>query len=70
MARQNPKRPARRRAKWHQAFVDALHTGLRRYRDVLELLPEFPLTSEPMRLDLLIIKKQPGAVINKSICRG
>jgi hypothetical protein len=37
---------------------------LREYRNVLELLPEFPLTSEPMRLDLLVIKKLSGVVIN------
>jgi hypothetical protein len=39
------------------------------YRDSLEFKYEFQLTSEPLRIDLLIIKKPKGMVIDKNIAR-
>ena len=37
------------------------------YRDVLEFYPEYQLTSEPLRIDCVIIKKAKDVMIKKSI---
>jgi len=52
---------------WHPAFVEAIKLELEDYRDVLEFLPEYQLTSEPLRIDCVIIKKEKNAVIRKNI---
>jgi hypothetical protein len=40
---------------------------LQDYRDVLEFHPEYQLTSEPLRIDCVVIKKAKDAVIKKNI---
>jgi len=40
---------------------------LRDYMDVLDFHPEYNLTSEPLRIDCVVIKKAKGAVIEKNI---
>jgi len=55
------------RISWHPAFVEALQMELREYRDVLEFHPEYQLTSEPLRIDCVVIKKAKDAVIKKNI---
>ncbi|MCL2319124.1 MAG: hypothetical protein FWC45_03485 [Treponema sp.] len=55
--------------KWHPAFFQAIQAELEDYRDTLEYHYEFPLTTEPLRMDLLIIKKQKDAIIGKNIAR-
>jgi len=52
---------------WHPAFVEALQLELEDYRDVLEFLSEFQLTTEPLRIDCVIIKKKKDVVITKNI---
>ena len=52
---------------WHPAFVEALQLELEAYRDFLEFHPEYQLTSEPLRIDCLVIKKPPDLVIEKNI---
>ena len=52
---------------WHPAFVEALQLELESYSDYLEFHPEYQLTSEPLRIDCLIIKKPPQVVIEKNI---
>jgi len=42
---------------WHPAFVEALQMELEAYEDALEFYPEYQLTSEPLRIDCVIIKK-------------
>jgi hypothetical protein len=54
---------------WHPAFVQALQLELEPFLHSLEFTPEFPLTSEPLRVDLIIIKKSPSLVIEKNIAR-
>jgi hypothetical protein len=54
---------------WHPAFVQAMQQELEQYQDKLEFLPEYPLTSEPLEIDVVIIKKEPEAVIEKNIAR-
>jgi len=52
---------------WHPAFVEALQMELQAYQDVLEFHPEYQLTSEPLRIDCVVIKKAKDAVIKKNI---
>ena len=40
---------------------------LQAYHDVLDFHPEYNLTSEPLRIDCVVIKKAKGAVIEKNI---
>jgi hypothetical protein len=55
--------------KWHIAFLQAMKVELADYRDFLEFSYEYQLTSEPLRIDLLIIKKPKSMVIDKNIAR-
>jgi hypothetical protein len=52
---------------WHTAFYDAIRLVLYRYRDVLEFEFEHPLNSEPLRIDVVIIRKRGAAVIEKPV---
>ena len=52
---------------WHPAFVQALQLELIEYKDVLEFHPELQLTSEPLRIDCVIIKKIKDVEIKKNI---
>jgi hypothetical protein len=52
---------------WHPACVQAFQLELEQYRDILEFIPEFQLTSEPLRIDLVIIKKLKNIAIEKNI---
>jgi len=49
------------------AFVEALQMELDAYRDILEFYPECQLTSEPLRIDCVIIKKKKTVAIGKNI---
>ncbi|GBU27767.1 hypothetical protein R84B8_01308 [Treponema sp. R8-4-B8] len=55
------------RTSWHPAFVEALQMELQEYQDVLEFHPEYQLTSEPLRIDCVVIKKAKNIVIKKNI---
>jgi len=57
------------KTKWHPAFCEAVQQELSDYRDSLEFKFEHPLNSEPLCIDLLIIKKPRDVVINKNIAR-
>ncbi|GHV20892.1 hypothetical protein FACS189494_05490 [Spirochaetia bacterium] len=48
---------------WHPAFIEAIQLELEQYKDILEFNPEHQLTSEPLKIDVLIIKKPPDVVI-------
>jgi len=54
---------------WHPAFLQAIQVELIDYRDVLEFKEEYSLTTEPLRIDLLIIKKPKGITIDKNFAR-
>jgi hypothetical protein len=49
---------------WHSAFRDGLQLAFLPYRRVLGFEFEYPLNTEPLRIDAVIIKKEPGAVID------
>ncbi|MDR1742149.1 MAG: hypothetical protein LBR38_09975, partial [Synergistaceae bacterium] len=57
------------RIKWHTAFVEAIRAEFVGYLDALEFDEEKQLTSEPLKIDVLIIKKLADRVIAKNIGR-
>ncbi|MDR1095780.1 MAG: hypothetical protein LBL31_05280, partial [Spirochaetaceae bacterium] len=54
---------------WHPAFFQAMRLELEPYKDALEFISEHQLTAEPLRIDVVIVKKAPGVVIDKNIAR-
>ena len=52
---------------WHPAFVEAIQLELEDYQDILEFFTEYPLISEPLRIDCVIIKKTKDLIISKNI---
>jgi len=54
---------------WHPAFLQAMQVELLDFKDSLEFREEYYLTAEPLRIDLLIIKKPKGLIIKKNIAR-
>jgi len=54
---------------WHPAFLEAMQLELIEFREYLEFRYEHNLTFEPLRIDLLIIKKPKGLTIDKNIAR-
>jgi hypothetical protein len=53
--------------KWHPAFFEAIQFELDDYRYALEFEAEHPLTAEPLKIDVVIIKKIQDVVIEKNI---
>ncbi|GHV48746.1 hypothetical protein AGMMS49546_39450 [Spirochaetia bacterium] len=52
---------------WHPAFYQAIQLELAQYKDILHYEFEHQLTAEPLRMDVLIIKKEKDVVIKKNI---
>ena len=52
---------------WHPAFSAALHIEFEDELEHLYFHDEHPLSKQPMRMDILIIKKSPGVHIQKNI---
>jgi hypothetical protein len=61
------KKKSRNEIPWHPAFVVALKATLIDYDDALDYRLEHPLASEPLRIDILVIKKRPEVVVKKQI---
>ena len=57
------------RTAWHPAFVQAFRHELEDYLDVLTFEAEHQLTTEPLKIDVLIIKKEKNVVIEKNIAQ-
>jgi hypothetical protein len=55
------------RTGWHTAFGQALKMELDDYRDALEFDSECQLTTEPLRIDCVVIKKSKNVEIKKNI---
>jgi hypothetical protein len=49
---------------WHTAFRDGIQLTFLPYRNVLSFEFEYPLNTEPLRIDAVIIKKEPEVVID------
>jgi hypothetical protein len=58
---------AETRKNWHPAFVQAFRLELEQYQDVLEFFPEYQLSSEPLRIDVVVVKKLKNVTIDKNI---
>jgi hypothetical protein len=52
---------------WHPAFVVALEQELEQYKDALEFDVEHHLTTESLRIDLVVIKKLKAIAIGKTL---
>jgi hypothetical protein len=52
---------------WHSAFFEAIQLELDKYSQDLQFIAEYPLTTEPLRIDVVIIKKSSDVVIEKNI---
>jgi hypothetical protein len=55
------------RITWHTAFYDAIRLELIDYRDILDFDIEHQLTREPLRIDMVIVKKKKDVRIGKHI---
>ncbi len=54
---------------WHPGFYGAAELELRANSDVLTFIQEYNLSKEPLRADLLVIRKEPGVQIANEIGR-
>jgi hypothetical protein len=55
------------RISWHPAFFEAIQMELEEYSQDLQFISEYQLTKEPMRVDVVIIKKTRDITIKKNI---
>ncbi|MDR1558905.1 MAG: hypothetical protein LBS84_04240 [Clostridiales bacterium] len=60
---------AEEKIQWHTAFYQGLRMELYDYLNILKFEAEYQLTAESLRMDVLVIKKLPGALIDKNIGR-
>jgi hypothetical protein len=58
---------ARDRISWHPAFFEAIQMELDDYSQELSFIPEYQLTTEPLCIDIVIIKKSGDKPIKKNI---
>ena len=52
---------------WHGAFFEAIQLELHQYLDALTFVYEHPLSKEELLIDVLVIKKEQGIIIEKNI---
>ena len=57
------------RISWHPAFFEAIQMELEEYSESLQFISEFQLSSEPLRIDVVIIKKTTDVPIKKNIAQ-
>ena len=55
------------RISWHPAFFEAIQMEFDEYSQHLQFISEFPLTTESLRIDVVIIKKEKDISIKKNI---
>ena len=55
------------RIAWHPAFFEALQMELDEYSNDLQFISEYQLTTEPLKIDVVIIKKSKDIPIEKNI---
>ena len=55
------------RLAWHPAFFDAVKMELDAYSNGLQFIAEYQLTTEPLKIDVVIIKKSRDIPIEKNI---
>jgi hypothetical protein len=52
---------------WHTAFFEAIQMELDEYSRDLQFTSEYPLNTQPLRIDVVIIKKSRDILIEKNI---
>lgn len=57
------------RVAWHPGFASAMQLELAAYKGSLVFKIEYELNRQPLRIDLLVIKKDPNVVIENDIAR-
>ena len=57
---------SRQRISWNPAFYSSVQLELAEYNDYMEYIEKKQLTTEPLRIDLLVIKKAPEIKIDKN----
>ena len=57
----------KRKTQWHPAFCSAVHLELRADKQKLQYTNEYNLNTKPIQIDLLVIKKPAGAVLENEI---
>jgi hypothetical protein len=60
-------KPEKEKISWHPAFFEAIQMELDEYSNDLQFISEYQLTTEPLRIDVVIIKKSRDIVIKKNI---
>lgn len=56
-----------RKTQWHPAFCSAVRLELRADKQKLQYTNEYNLNAKPIQIDLLVIKKPAGAVLQNEI---
>ena len=59
--------PEKERLSWHPAFFEAIQMELEEYSHELQFISEYQLNTEPLRIDVVIIKKSRDISIKKNI---
>ncbi len=57
------------RIHWHPVFATALKLELMEYYPALEIIEEYQLTSKPLEIDILVVKKLKEVKILKNIAK-
>lgn len=55
------------KVKWHPAFQAAIQLEFKEYKEYLEFSVKHQLTDEPLRIDIVVIKKLKEIAIEKSV---
>ena len=62
--------PGPKKTQWHPPFCASMQLELKEYKSILEYLMEYALSTKPLLIDLLVIKKLRGIEIENEIgCR-
>jgi hypothetical protein len=54
---------------WHPGFVEGLMGIFDRYGNGLDFMPEYQLSKEPLRIDVVVVRKHPELVIENEVGR-
>jgi hypothetical protein len=67
--RQDGRKLRDERLAWHPSFVEGLMGTFDRYGNELDFLPEHQLSKEPLRIDVVVVRKHKELVIENEIGR-
>jgi hypothetical protein len=67
MDKETKKPPEKKGIPWHTAFFEAIQMELDEYYQDLQFSSEYPLNTQPLKIDVVIIKKSRDITIEKNI---